>query len=294
MGFEATIKFLNTLGIDGVQQGDEYVAPCPGHRDRTGKPDSNPSWSFNLEKNIHHCFSCGFKGSLKSLLGESDRVQPSVDVSSLEEELQDIESVRFSYPPLIDLPESSLSVFVEPPEWALSQRMISAESCEAFGVLWDHRTDSWIIPIRSGSGGLRGWQIKSQTSRRFRNFPRRVKKSSYLFGDMSGEYTIVVESPLDSVRLYDLGYFSSSIYGSRPSIEQILQLRSGFHQVVCALDGDAAGVSGTEIMSKELPGVWTVSYPKGVKDVGEMDEDAVHRLIQSRTYFLEEMCSRGN
>ena len=38
------------------------------HEQRTGKPDRHPSWSINQYTYSHFCFSCGYKGTLTSLI----------------------------------------------------------------------------------------------------------------------------------------------------------------------------------------------------------------------------------
>jgi DNA primase len=52
---------LERLGIEGKESGDEYVARCPMHAARTGREDSHPSWSINLQTGLFLCFSCGYR-----------------------------------------------------------------------------------------------------------------------------------------------------------------------------------------------------------------------------------------
>lgn len=44
------------------RSGNEYMALCPFH------PDKNPSFSFNTETGLWHCFACGEKGNIKQFL----------------------------------------------------------------------------------------------------------------------------------------------------------------------------------------------------------------------------------
>ena len=46
---------IESLGIDGDVRGNELIAACPAHKERTGRPDNDPSWSINLDKGMHHC-----------------------------------------------------------------------------------------------------------------------------------------------------------------------------------------------------------------------------------------------
>jgi len=65
------------LNIEGIlysldihvlrESGDELLAKCPLHLQRTGKEDGHPSWSINSKTYVHHCFSCGYAGTLTTL-----------------------------------------------------------------------------------------------------------------------------------------------------------------------------------------------------------------------------------
>src|SRR5208282_6574746 len=56
-------QILNLLNIKAESKGDEYVARCPFHSEKT------PSW--NISKNypfLFHCFGCGSSGNIYSLV----------------------------------------------------------------------------------------------------------------------------------------------------------------------------------------------------------------------------------
>ena len=69
MTVEEMESVLQGLGIEVVgSRGWEVQGMCPGHKERTGHEDRNPSWYINAESGAHICFSCGFKGNLNSLI----------------------------------------------------------------------------------------------------------------------------------------------------------------------------------------------------------------------------------
>ena len=70
-------KALLRLGIPTDQRNSELMGICPMHLERTGREDHNPSWSINLETGVHHCFSCGYKGTLLTLVAEVQDFQTS-------------------------------------------------------------------------------------------------------------------------------------------------------------------------------------------------------------------------
>ena len=49
-------------------RGDEIQAECPAHEERTGHKDRNPSFYINADTGAFICFSCGWKGSLYTLV----------------------------------------------------------------------------------------------------------------------------------------------------------------------------------------------------------------------------------
>ena len=61
---------LTALGIEGTLRGSELSAPCPMHEDRVGRPDANPSWSINIDTGLLNCFSCGYRGSVITLIAD--------------------------------------------------------------------------------------------------------------------------------------------------------------------------------------------------------------------------------
>ena len=66
---------LSRLGLEVVSvKGSEIQSYCPGHKTIKGKEDSNPSWYINADTGAHICFSCGYKGSLMSLICDVKQV----------------------------------------------------------------------------------------------------------------------------------------------------------------------------------------------------------------------------
>lgn len=288
------IKTIESLGIDGDVRGNELVAACPAHKDRTGKPDNDPSWSINLDKGVHHCFSCGWKGSLKSLvkymtgedlLDEVDlRPGAMADVLSSLQDV-DVEAQRYgSYRKV--LPENSLAVFTEPPEDALRDRKVSGAACRDLGALWDHRSDSWILTIRDSQDCLLGWQVKSTRNKSFRNFPPGVPKRESLFGFSTArrsDFVVVVESPLDAVYLASYKVPAVATYGASVSLQQSRLLSMQWGLVISAFDNDAAGRKATKMLinSPSAINLCVMQYTDETKDPGEMPIRAL--LHQIRT-----------
>lgn len=297
------LSTLDSLGIDGHQRGGEFVAACPMHYKRVGREDQSPSWSINVDTGLFHCFSCGYRGSIITLISDLRGI-PVEDARTLtvrtdiSTSVSRMPSAHIAVPKADHLPEARLGQFTTPPRWARNRRHLTRESCGQFGLRWSLADESWIIPIRDPySQLLYGWQEKSETQRVFRNFPTGVKKSKTLFGydAFPGGRMVVVESPLDAVRLHSEGVLGAvATYGAIVSKAQI-HLMSAADEVVFALDNplvDTAGKKASIQLLTETKGVLkSVRFfdYTGVeaKDPGDMTHDQIEHGIahaRSRAY----------
>lgn len=307
------LDVLDALGIEqtGSRGGDEVQALCPMHEERTGKADHSPSWWINAESGLSTCFSCGYSASLEKLVADVLGLQTkwgTPDYFAAEEWLSNYRdglvlahkktekraswSAGLAKP--VAMTEARLAVFTEPPEWALEARQLTAEACRAYGVLWDEKKQAWITPLRDPStSALMGWQLKGQGNRLFRNLPAGVEKTRTLFGidSFSGPTMIVVESPLDCVRLLSAGVTGAvSTCGAKISDEQI-RLISRAHRIILALDNDEAGHSSLESFYKESVkrGIdfFQFAYQgSSAKDPGDMTDDEIHAGLANKIHCI--------
>lgn len=301
MTVEEMTETLDRLGIEVIgTRGYEVQAACPAHKERTGHEDRNPSWYINADTGAHICFSCGWKGNLYTVISyaaqvDYDKAQEWLgSPASLTARLNRVVAERpeqvFEEPTRIS--EAMLSAFTIPPDYALTARGLSPSAVSRYSIKWDERNKHWIIPIRDPRTDLLlGWQEKGFDSRYFRNRPSGVKKSETLFGysENVNNWAVVVESPLDVVRLASLGIPGIATYGSHVSVEQFKLLR-GLDKVVFAMDNDEAGrASSKELLelSKQY-GVESSYFHYGdidVKDVGAMSKAEVLSGIKNARHM---------
>lgn len=308
-------QVLVRLGIPANQTRNELSSYCPMHFERVGREDSNPSWSINVETGAHHCFSCGYKGSLLTLVcdlnefvtewGHYDydaakswlRQNIELDFEALSKQLEELRNAYVSLPKPIEMSEARLAVFDEPPQWALEARKLSEEACWAYNIKWNSREQSWITPIRNAeSNALMGWQEKGQRTRLFRNRPAGVQKSMTLFGYNVFPKTtmIVVESPLDAARLATIGIHGGvSTFGASVSDAQ-LELMRAAGKLIIAMDNPKLDESG-EKSAKDIfnrfraSGIecWFFSYGNSqAKDIGEMSEMEIRSGISNAKHYV--------
>jgi hypothetical protein len=290
MRLEEMERVLERLNIDVINvRGNEILALCPGHKEITGKEDRNPSWWINAETGAHICFSCGFKGSLWSLIATAQNLKDAngfLDYADAKDWLYlSFDNIQLGVPDeeieqesifkeVTQITESRLALFTYPPEHALKARGFTLQAAEKHQLLWDTAHSNWISVIRDPySNKLLGWQEKGFSRRYFRNYPTGVEKSTTLFGlnRYKGGRMIVVESPLDVVRLESIGVTGGvSTYGSMISNAQI-ELIKDAEEIVFALDNDESGINASKKMLEQNFEAWFFSYAHtDMKDIGAM------------------------
>lgn len=302
MTIEEMTDTLSRLGIETVDsRGYEINGYCSAHEERTGHIDRNPSWWINADSGAFICFSCGWKGNLYSLIS----YMQDIEIGKVQDWLGSATSLvtRFERlkvpvrPPIEEVTrvtESMLSAFTSVPTEALEVRGLSASSSEEYGLRWDARNKNWIIPIREPiTNKLLGWQEKGFDRRYFKNVPAGIKKSNALFGydQYQGGTMIVVESPLDVIRLASIGIKGAvAVFGAMVSTAQVNLIR-GADKIIFAMDNDDAGKSSSASLletCKEM-GIecWFFNYGEiDVKDVGAMSRAEILSGLQTAHHML--------
>lgn len=294
---------LEELGVPVVREvGEELVALCPMHEARTGKPDNHPSWSVNVDSGIHHCFACGYKGQFVGLVADLQGWTWTESVSWVRVR-GGVERARKRLHPVIEpavkldttkqINEASLALMGLPPKKEMKRRHLTFDAVQHHGVLWDPNKRCWILPIRDPNNHkLWGWQEKSEKF--FRNRPREVTKSKTLFGldVFQGDSAILVESPLDVVRLTSTGITGGlATFGASVSHEQMALVRNIVDVVIIGMDNDPAGKKSTAELRKE----WgrkglTLRYlnygDSAAKDIGDMSDEEIHQAVVTSYSFV--------
>ncbi len=294
---EDTLELLN-LKVVSIRN-NEIQLHCPAHKERTGKEDNNPSFWINGENGLFICFSCQWKGGLQTLvnylgIGIGTQVEIDTTVSRLAAKIKQL--VEGDKPKQEELPpihESMLHAFKEVPADICLKRGLLPESVAKYGVKWNANQGNWIIPIRDPmTKKLLGWQEKGHRTRFFRNTTG-VKKSEALFGyeHYKGGDMIIVESPLDVIRLASLGIEGGvATYGCAVSDTQWSMIR-GATRPIFALDNDDAGRTCTEdlrfkAMDIGLP-CWFFNYSDtDQKDIGGMSKKEIEWGLQNARHIL--------
>jgi hypothetical protein len=273
------LTILDQAGVEGLRDGRTEIfalCPSPSHDER------HPSWSINKTTYLHHCFSCGFSGTLTGLLhqlGGADADVADIEVNLRTQGfLRQMERVRREpertlAPVLPLLTEWSLvNVLADVPERLLAFRRLKRAAADAFQVRWSGDTREWVLPLRSPTGVLLGAQYKRVGS--VLTLPAGLPKGSTLFGLAqmeSYDVVVLVESPLDAVRLFGLGIPALASLGAWVTPEQVTLLARTFAVVYIALDDDKAGREGTARTTEMLRRRGCAAVPWSYQ--GLVDED---------------------
>lgn len=281
---------LEDIGVEDLRSmHDEIGGRCPMHEQRTGERENHPNhWSLNRGTGVHHCFSCGYSGSLVKLIIDLKKVGlwEAYQQLHLYDVDLDLPAEEVWIPPLpAATVEQKLAEFGSPPERALKRRRLKPAAVKRFGVRWDVEESGWVLPIHGPSGDLWGWQVK--TADWVRNRPPGIRKSLTLFGvniHHEGIGVVLVESPLDAMYLDGLGYPAMATFGAEISDTQMRLVIERFDELILALDNDKAGHNETERLlalrwHHRLP-IHIFDY-HGVtaKDPGECDPEQIHTIM---------------
>lgn len=284
---------LEELGVEVMREcvkdtETEILARCPMHEARTGHRDSHPSFWVNACTGCFICFSCQYQGGFTQI------VTDALGVTHAEAGLWIVsrrgKSRRQRAEPRVAkycVGELEYSRMGAPPLEALRSRGLKRLAVEAYGVRW--KEDAWILPIRNQNGDLMGWQEKKGHG--FINRPNEVKKSQSLFGwnrFTPGSVLILVESPLDAVRIASIGIPGAvASYGAMVSDAQMLMIKRNASSLILALDNPFVDRAGREALD-QLYRRWSAYGLKikafnyaGMtgKDPGDLSDEEIERGI---------------
>lgn len=285
---------------------DELWGLCPMHEERTGRPDVHPSWSINKATAKHHCFSCGYAGSLTGLLVDLTGFAPADLEMDLNRESffktladarrQPDEVLEDSRPLLTEF--GLINHLGDVPDRMLASRYLQRWAIDAYRVRWNGDTKQWVLPMWHPSGELLGAQYRQKGA--VFTLPEGMEKRHTVFGYHVArpfDHCAVVESPLDAARLFQIGVPAVALLGAWVSAEQVSLLARNFSAVYMALDNDKAGREGTEILSNGLRKHGCAAVPwcydglvdsegQVAKDPGDVADDSALLASWNRTRWL--------
>lgn len=253
--------------------------------------DSNPSMRFNLDKNIFHCFSCGFGGSYAKFLktiGETeildlDTKQP-YKIKKLKSKLYN----KFLKEE-IKLPKDLLL-------YKHSFKGVGKDTIIEFGAFTTQSSgfsDYICFPIsqfgklRFVEGRFKVLNIQTNKPKYFRQ-PTNEKISDMLFPIdkiQDKSHLILVEGLFDMLNLWQHGYKNSvCIFGANNFGKEKLTLLDdiGVKRVTIFMDNDISGIKASQkiremLESKDIETV--IILPPDGRDAGDLTSPELKKLF---------------
>lgn len=262
-----TVDHLEKLGIKVTKQrGDEVIAHCPFHHDRT------PSFAANLRKGVFICFACGEKGTFRRL---GIDVTPRIHWGDFSKLLRAEEAEM-----IFELPQGFKGVNFKENNiyWQyLHNRQIDRTVIKSFNIGFCESGiyhDRVVIPFETGFvartifDGFRGILVYGKKHQRYL-YPLGLPTSKLLFNfNPTSKYLLLVEGVFDVLRLASFGYPATAILGCQLHSIQLERLcLSEAENVFVCFDGDEAGRHGAEIACQQLSKffkVYQINLPDGL------------------------------
>lgn len=272
-----------------LRSGDEYMCRCPKHDDRSA------SLQVNVVKGLFICFSCGWKGSIRTLLGNIKEPEPEIaDVLAI---LDAVDNATHAPERPTTLPEATLRRFGFPTTY-WHDRGLTDATVALFQLGYDPMNNEAIIPVRNMNGGLIGvirrlLEMDAHPKYLYyKGFPRKTSLfASWLVAKHATDHVVITEGAVDSMSVWDAGIPAVAQYGSSISREQVVLLRRmGIAKVTLFYDNDKAGREATLTAIPLLRDflVYAVSYPDsaGKIDPGGMPADQIRGYVDRATLIL--------
>lgn len=282
------IELLNKRGIAHKKTNNpsEILIGCTSgtHSDRS------PSLSFNLEKNIFNCWSCGFKGGINKFLESIGETQ-TIDFTSKQpykiKKLKDKIQAKIETND-ITLPEDR-RMFTEP------FRGISAETYKEFRAFTTNEyglVDYLCIPVFQ-HGKLKfieGRLLKDLPNQpKYYRRPQKAVVSDCLFPldkIKNTSYVILVEGIFDMINMWQLGYKNTlCIFGTTNFNKKKLSMLDnlGVTRVDIMMDSDLPGQKAAEKIAELLDSRYIysriITLPTGI-DPGNLTKEQAERLLK--------------
>jgi DNA primase len=253
--------------------------------------DSNPSLHYNLEKNIFHCFSCGFSGSYKKLLqsiGENSIVEIETKQAYKIKKLKNKITDKY-FKTEITLPKDAIN-------FNFDFKGVDGKVIQEFGAFTTNQmglSDYICFPIyqfgklRFIEGRFKLLNIKTESPKYYRQ-PATGKTSDLLFpldkiNDKS--HLILVEGLFDMLNLWQHGYKNTvCIFGTANFKQEKVTLidNLGVKKVTVFMDNDLSGNRAAEnivslLEAKDIETLKILAPPN--KDPGELTKEELMNIF---------------
>lgn len=292
--------------FERMQIREDELISCSPFRD-----ESRPSFALNLESGLWVDFGAGSeqlsRGGFVTLLAHlrQETVYETIDYL-LEvyghrldntEELQLNIDLHINAPEVVLLAKEKYQHLINKPSTYLGSRGVSERIQLHFNCGISEKGDAVVIPWHNSEGRIINCKYRNTTTKAFwySSGGQPVKKHIYglfavlelfkeleLFG-LERPPVYLVESEIDALYLWSLGYCAVAFGGSSMSKEQKeLMLLLGECELILATDNDEVGKKFRGILNKELGGYFSIRealIPDGYKDMNDLTAEQIEKLV---------------
>ena len=273
----------------------DIMCTCPIHK---GGMEQTPSLGINKESGVVHCFTCGYKGDIVTLVSDC------YDISYSQAYRKLVGHFIYSGGRVLDIgidrdttqsnfiPYSTIAPYISAnvPAWNYLQgRGVDASKLyNVFPVGYDKTTNSVIFYIRDLKNRYIGSKTRSIQGKRFANATG-AKKSTYLYGAYEllqsawqpEDPVWICESEIDALTVWSRGGYAVAIGGSHISNRQLQILKTlGVRRIIDGLDKDEAGREGWNNLCMYIKGISTYNtkFPVNKKDINDLTEEEFNNI----------------
>lgn len=304
-------EVLRSMGASSFKDsGESIMTNCvlaPWTHD--GGTDRKPSLGVKEDQgmSVAHCFTCGFKGGLMTLVRRFEFFAVPDGVISSEQAKQIIDFIFIAedeevevIPEIVDfgnIPDSILSsIGIWHPYF--EERGITKESFEKWGLGYYDDNRRIMFPVYNGSDivGVVGRTIDDDAVK-YKNYPTKFKKSYFLYGfnlkPKNVDSLVVVEGPIDAVKVNQVlgdDYWCVALMGSEPSRTQMDLLVDNANEIICFLDNDSSGKKGQKELIDGLSkrvNVSIIDYPDETASDPDSLGNQIIGIVEQRKNFVE-------
>lgn len=267
----------------------DIMCTCPIHK---GGMERTPSLGINKETGVVHCFTCGYKGDIITLVSDCYNItynqayrklvgnyvysgKRSIDVSVSRDTNSSMYINRNSILPFI---KNNFTAW----NYLYSRGVDPYKLKNVFPIGYDSNSSSTIFYVRDLKGNYVGSKARSVQGKRFANSTG-AKKSTYLYGAYEllqsawqpHDPVWICESEIDALTVWSRGGYAVAIGGSHISRIQLnILTQLGVRRVIDGLDKDEAGREGWKNFCTYVKGISTYNtkYPVNKKDINDLTD----------------------
>jgi DNA primase len=247
---------------------------CPFHNEAIA------SFSIRLDNGVFHCFGCGMRGTIKTLVAKLEKCNELQALMIIKR----FKDTSFKQPIVktnSDLLYGAKLQYevISKPNWRqehcnymIKERNFIPKTLNEFGVKIDECSRFYPILIPILDNGI----FKGTLRRRIDNSDRRkymnnkgFSRKRVLGGMYEDGWILVVEGYLDMMKAWQLGYKNvACLFHWKASPNQIQKLKHFSNKIISGLDNTPLGEEGTKLLQKYFK-VKRFKYAEECKDIGD-------------------------